>query len=528
MVTETEKIFSQFKTHSIADFFRKNRQMLGFSGKIRSLTTIVHEYVTNALDGAEEARILPDIAVKIDEVDKERYRIRVEDNGSGIPEKHLGKALGMMLAGTKFHRYVQQRGQQGIGAAGCTMYAQTTTGKPVRAISGYDGKTVRCNISVDLKTNRPMVTDIERENGDFRGLIVEAEVGDVRYDKSSRSVFEYLKRTAMANPHAQITLIEPGGERVVFPRSIESIPEKPKVILPHPLGISTHDLMDFAHHDRENRKISSFLQNTFTRVSLAKVRELREMLPHINLDKRPRLLEWAEAEELVNAFKKIKWIAPATDSVIPIGKEQIEKSLTSILNPEFLSVTERSPKIYRGGVPFVVEAAIAHGGNAGKKVGDRTGGDIIRFGNRAPLLFDGGGCAITEAVKSVDWKRYGIRKFDEEPLTVLVNFTSVHIPYTGAGKQAIALEDELVDEIKNAVMEVARDLQRYRHGITRDKDRKARRKAVTRYVVQFSKDLSELAGKGKRADIEKTLVRLIEKKYAVKKDEKEDESAEGG
>jgi DNA topoisomerase-6 subunit B len=526
MVTETEKIFAEFKTHSIADFFRKNRQMLGFSGKIRSLTTIVHELVTNSLDGAEEAGVLPDISVKIDEVDAERYRVRVEDNGSGIPEKHIGNALGMMLAGTKFHRYVQQRGQQGIGGAGCTLYAQITTGKPTRAISGYDGKIVKCDISIDLKTNRPVVTNVERETGDFRGLIVELEAGDVGYDKSSHSVFEYLKRTAMANPHAQITLVEPGGERTLFPRSVETVPKKPTVIQPHPLGIATHDLIDLAHHDKENRKLSSFLQNSFARVSAGKVKELREMLPHIDFDRKPASLEWAEAEEIVNAFKKIKWIAPATDSVIPIGKGQIEKSLGSILNPEFLSVTERSPKIYRGGVPFIVEAAIAYGGGAGRKAGDDAGGDIIRFGNRAPLLFDGSGCAITEAVKSVDWRRYGIKNFDEEPLTVLINFTSVHIPYTGAGKQALAPEEELVDEIKNATMEAARDLQRYLGGITRDKDRKARRSTVMRYVSQFSKDLSELTGKEKKADIEKKLIDLIEKKYTLKG--AAEEGGEGG
>ena len=67
-------------------------------------------------------------------------KLRVEDNGIGIPYRHLGKALGMMLAGTKFHRYVQQRGQQGIGAAGVTMYAQLTTGRPIHAVSWYRGK----------------------------------------------------------------------------------------------------------------------------------------------------------------------------------------------------------------------------------------------------------------------------------------------------------------------------------------------------------------------------------------------------
>ena len=44
-----DDIFKQFKEHSVAEFFKKNRQMLGFSGKVRSMTMIVHEFVTNSV-----------------------------------------------------------------------------------------------------------------------------------------------------------------------------------------------------------------------------------------------------------------------------------------------------------------------------------------------------------------------------------------------------------------------------------------------------------------------------------------------
>ena len=52
--------------------------------------------------------------VQVEELVKggDHYRMTVRDNGPGIPKAHLGKALGQMLAGTKFHRYVQQRGQR--------------------------------------------------------------------------------------------------------------------------------------------------------------------------------------------------------------------------------------------------------------------------------------------------------------------------------------------------------------------------------------------------------------------------------
>ncbi|MFA6489057.1 MAG: DNA topoisomerase VI subunit B [Candidatus Micrarchaeia archaeon] len=534
MASTTEKIFSEFKEHSVAEFFKKNQQMLGFSGKTRSLTTIVHEYVTNSLDACEEGGILPDITVSIEELDRDagKYKIIAEDNGPGIPKKHLGKALGQMLAGTKFHRYAQQRGQQGIGASGCTMYAQITTGKPIKVVSRYDHRRITCEISVDLKSNSPLITNPVEDEGDFgSGLRIEAEVADVKYDKSSFGAWEYVRRTALSNPHLTITLLAPDGEKAVFPRSSDKIPEKPVVVQPHPMGISTNDLIDFAHRERECIRVSSFLQERFARVSAGKVDELKLLVPDLDFNKKPAELQWVEAEKLIKAIhneEKIKWIAPSTDSVKPIGKEQIEKSLNNILAPKFVVVTERSPKIFKGGIPFMVEAAIAYGGGAGKQAGNTFSSEVIRYANRAPLLFDNSGCAIMEAVKEIDWKRYKLKNFEEEPISIFVNISSVYVPYTSAGKQAISNEEEITQEIKNAIMEAARDLQRYLSGLNRERDRVERKKAILRYVTQLSKDLPELAGKGKSAELEKKLIHLIETKYSGQIEDGEDDETSNG
>ncbi|MFH1470977.1 MAG: DNA topoisomerase VI subunit B [Candidatus Micrarchaeota archaeon] len=525
--------FDEFKMHSVAEFFKKNRQMLGFSGKVRSLTTVIHEYITNSLDAAEEAGLLPDITVEIKELPNGHYLVRSEDNCTGIPQKHVGKALGMMLAGTKFHRYMQQRGQQGIGASGCTMFSQITTGKPVHVKSGTgNGKVFECDMSIDLKTNHPKLSNYVEFQGDYKGLLIEAEFAEVKYEKSAHSPFEYLKLTAIANPHAQISLVEPSGEKTVFPRSTTQVPQRPKEILPHPLGITTNDLIEKAHHSI-SRKLSSFLTSDFSRVSNDKVKEIEGIVnegkspdnpDHVNFEKKPSELKWPEAERLIQAFQNVKWISPSMDSITPISKEQVEKSLKNILNPEFVSVTERKPKVFRGGVPFMVEAAVAYGGGAGARIGGGVRGDIIRFANRAPLLFDGGGCATTEAVKTIDWKRYDIRDFDSEPLTVFINFVSVYVPYTGAGKQAISLEEEIIAEIRFAVMEVARDLERYVHGKFRAHERANKMKAIMRYVKQLSNDLPELAGEGKPGELEAKLVKLIETKYMQETAEAEETS----
>lgn len=506
-------IFQEFREHSIAEFFKKNRQMLGFSGKVRSLTTIVHEAVSNSLDACEEAKILPNIYVKVENLENNHCKVYVEDNGPGIPQKYIGKALGQMLAGTKFHRFVQQRGQQGIGISGCIMFSQVTTGKPTHVRSGIgDGKIYECDVSIDLRTNSPYVSNIVEYDGNYRGLTLNAEFAEVKYDKSEYSVYEYLKATAMANPHAQITFVDPDGERTVFARSSDKVPPKPKQAQPHPLGVTTDDLIGYAHHSKE-RKLSSFLKTNFARLSDAKIDELKVLCPTINFDKMPRELKWEEAESLINAFKRMKWIAPSADPLRPIGKEQIENSLRNLLKPEFLSVTERSPKIYRGGVPFMVEVAIAYGGKSGREGKEGPELDIKRFANRAPLLFDAGGCAITEAVKTIDWNRYSLKNIYQMPVTLFINIVSVFVPYTGAGKQAIADEEEIIDELRFAIMEVARDLDRYLSGKVREEQREARKKAIMRYIKQLSLDLPYLAGKGNSTEIEKKLIYLVEHKY---------------
>ena len=68
----------------------------------------------NSLDACEEARILPDIQVQIEELADEHYEVNVLDNGPGLTMETVGKALGQLLAGTKFHRMIQSRGQQRI------------------------------------------------------------------------------------------------------------------------------------------------------------------------------------------------------------------------------------------------------------------------------------------------------------------------------------------------------------------------------------------------------------------------------
>src|SRR3989344_7613831 len=377
-------------------------QMLGLTGKIKTLTTIVHEYVTNSLDACEESKILPDIEVQIKELGEEYYEVTVKDNGPGLTQETVGKALGKLLAGTKFHRMMQLRGQQGIGAAGCTMLSQITTGKATSVITGTGkGKPFSAEITIDPKKNEPKIANFAEINKEFRGTIIKAKFKGVKYVNSEQAPLEYLRRTAIANPHAQITLIEPSGSKTVFKRSLKDIPRKPTEMQPHPKGATVDEVVTLAKYS-EAKKVSSFLKNSFDRVGDKAIEEIAKAVS-FDMNKDPRQLSWEEAEEIVKLFQKINFIAPRTDGLIPIGEDRIQKSLESIVKPEFISVVTRKPSVYKGGFPFQIEVAVAYGGEAGRMGTANEEGvvekkiEIMRFANRAPLLFDSCGCAITRA-----------------------------------------------------------------------------------------------------------------------------------
>ncbi|PSP95658.1 DNA topoisomerase VI subunit B [Halobacteriales archaeon QS_4_62_28] len=101
-----EELAESQRAISIAEFFEKNKHMLGFDSGARALVTAVKEAVDNALDACEEAGIKPDIYVEIQEAD-DYYRLIVEDNGPGITKEQIPKIFGKLLYGSRFHKREQ-------------------------------------------------------------------------------------------------------------------------------------------------------------------------------------------------------------------------------------------------------------------------------------------------------------------------------------------------------------------------------------------------------------------------------------
>ena len=473
-----------------SQFFRKNKQMLGFTGKIRSLTIVFHELITNSFDACEEAGILPDIDIELKRVDKEHYILRHKDNGPGIPEDYVMQVYCMMFAGSKF-RNIHSRGQQGLGCSGCVLLSQMTTGKPARVISCYkegdEIKGVKMKFQMDVENNRGILMEREDYPAESTGVCIELQFKDVSYSLAEQGAFEYIRRTMIGNPHAKITFRDPSGHKYIFKRAADVVPVQPKEVLPHPKGVSADDLMTMAKNT-DSRRYKSMLTSSMSRMSNKRVDEIAE-ITGIDMNKRPKAMTFPEAEAIVHCFKKMKFMAPPTDGLIPIGSEQIEKGMKQILKPEFVTTITRKPVTYQGGVSFIIEAGLAYGGNSGRVVSEKRKSEIMRFANRVPLTFDAGSCAITEALKSIDWRRYGLKDMDNTPLTLFVNIISTQVPYLSTGKQSVSPEPEIVHEIRQATMKHIRAKRAA-------KEKEKRSKVFEEYVPVIIEEAAKLGETG--------------------------------
>jgi DNA topoisomerase-6 subunit B len=458
-----EELAKKQKEISISEFFERNKHILGFDSLQKALLTSVKEGVDNSLDACEDAGILPEIHIEVNRVSKDEYTIVIEDNGPGIVKRVLPNVFGRLLYGSRFHAIKQSRGQQGIGISGVVMYSQITTGKPTRIRTKVKEGDVAYEVELMIDTKRNMPVKAKE---DFviwnkeHGTRVEATIKG-RFVSAKQSVYEYLKSTAIVNPHATITFKNPDGKKTMFERVTEEMPKAAIEIKPHPYGIELGTLMKMAK-ETKSRKLAAFLQSDFSRISDRVSKEICS-LAEIDPNRKPKSASLEESKRILAAIRDVKIMAPPLDCLSPIQGRLIKKGLKNVLSnlrPEFYCPPiTREPKVYSGH-PFVVEVGVVYGG----ELASEKPVDILRFANRVPLLFQQGACAITSAIESVDWRRYGLDQrgghgIPSGPAVVLVHVASSKVPFTSESKDAIANIPEIIEEIKLSLQACARSLK---------------------------------------------------------------------
>jgi len=497
---------------SVSEFFTKNRHLLGFDNPAKALLTTVKEAVDNSLDACEEAGILPDISVEIREISPSvardantasvasRYRVIVEDNGPGIVKPQMPKIFAKLLYGSKFHRLKQSRGQQGIGISAAGLYGQLTTGKPV-VITSKTGKgrpAYRIELRIDTKHNQPDVVKEDIVDWGTAGAVTvdhgtRVEIELVAVHRGGRTgVQEYLEQTVVANPHLALTYVSPKGERRDFPRVSHELPREAQEIKPHPHGVELGMLQTMLQ-DSPGASVKQVLVSDFSRISSGVAEQVCK-LARVSSRAPADGIHGEDLERLHHALGQVKVMAPPALAVVPIGEALLVEGLKRRFSrADFYVSATRPPAVYRGN-PFVVEAALAYGGELPLD----EPAEIMRFANRVPLQYQPKACAISESVYQTNWRNYELQQpkgsLPVGPIVIVVHLASVWVPFTSEAKEAVAHYDDLLREMKLAVQECGRKLAAHIRARAHAQREEMRRSLFEKYIPEVAKALSDITG----------------------------------
>jgi DNA topoisomerase-6 subunit B len=492
-----------FEEISASDFFYRNRDIAGFTNPSRAIFAAIRELVENSLDAAESLKIPPEIYVRLSfegEATKETqiYKLRVEDNGSGIQPKHIPSAFGQVLFGSKY-KLKQMRGTFGLGGKMAVLYGQIMTHKPACVTSSTGAaKIYSFKLMIDIQRNRPLILDrkVLINKDQWRGTIVEFCLeGD--YLRAMPKIIEYFKQTALVNPYANLTFVDPKGRLYKFTRATTKMPDPPTETLPHPYGVDV-ELLQRLIHVTPYKNMSDFLKNHFHRVGDITAQKFLTFsgLPP---SKNPKRLSHEEIVKLMQMLKRFKeFLPPDASCLSPLGEELVQAGIVKELKPEYVVVTQRKPATYAGH-PFIIEMGIAYGGEVPK----RGSFVIYRFANKIPLLYDEASDVSYKVINAMNWRRY--KASPDMPIAIVVHICSTKVPYKTVGKEFIADRGEVKREVANALRETGRQLQ---HFLSRrehvDKERK-RLSIFSKYLPKIAQFSAMLAGKERLPDIQKLL-----------------------
>ena len=317
------------------------------------------------------------------------------------------------------------------------------------------------------------------------------------YFRAMPKILEYLKQTAVVTPYANITFVDPKGRLYKFNRVTSKMPRAPKETRPHPYGVDVETIQRLIQITK-SRNMLDFMKTNFHRIGN---KVSRSFLKFAGIDENvnPKKLPPDEIVKFVRKLKKFdKFLPPNASCLAPLGAELLKAGILKELEPDFIAVCQRKPSTYSGH-PFIVETAIAYGGNVPKK------SDIVlyRFANRIPLLYDEASDVSWRIIKAINWRRYKVTP--DMPVAILVHLCSTKVPYKTVGKEFIADRPEVKNEILNGIREVARQLKRFLS--KREYTEKERKRLATfsKYLPKIAKFSTELAGKEKEPDIRKLL-----------------------
>jgi DNA topoisomerase-6 subunit B len=191
---------------------------------------------------------------------------------------------------------------------------------------------------IDIQKNRPIIVDrkvlINKEQ--WRGTLVEFSLeGD--YLRAMPKILDYFKQTAMVNPYANLTFVDPKGRLYKFTRVTKEMPKPPKETLPHPYGVDVELLQRLIQVTPYNNMLE-FLRNHFHRVG--EITALKFLaFAAIGETADSKDLSQGEIVGLMHMLKKFKdFLPPDASRLSPLGEELLKAGI--LKDPKKLSHEE--------------------------------------------------------------------------------------------------------------------------------------------------------------------------------------------
>ncbi len=417
-----------FRGISVAEFFYRNRQMAGFGNPTQAVYSTVRELVENSLDACEDAQVLPKVDVTLTQTPNGSVTITVRDNGPGIPYEFVPEAFGRVLFGSKYDLR-QKRGTFGLGVTMAVLYGQLTTNQPVSVVTRYGTAPARSfDIYIDIETNSPVVERTAPCPSHLVGTEVSLTIeGDLK--RATPRVREYLRLTSVSTPHALIILSMNDLPRETFGGYSEHIPRPPVIVKPHPRSADVEHLRRLMA-DHESMSLRTFLVETFQKCGTRTATRFLQFLAlsptrKVSSLSRDEIVRFSAALRNYDGFDR-----PDDQCLSPIGKEPILDALSELYASSFFKYELRGPFEWQGH-PSILEGALVI---VNRQMDENP--VLYRFANRVPLLYDARDDVLTQAVRKVNWTRYGVN--NNTQVLLFVNLCSTRIPYKAAGKQSIA------------------------------------------------------------------------------------------
>jgi DNA topoisomerase VI B subunit len=434
---------------------------------------------------------------KRDNKGKTFFRITVKDNGKGMQHDDIPNMLGRVLSGTKYG-VRQTRGKFGLGSKMALIWSKQTTGLPIEIMSAQPKQKFcsRYVLDIDIERNEPNVHSSEKiaNPGDWHGAELSVII-EGNWTAYRNKVLSYLRQLAIVTPYAQFhfkyvsagTDVR-GNVDAMFRRRTSVMPAPPSTTKHHPSAANEDQLLIKTLLSQTKEKtLQNFFYKEFTSIAKEHAgRLVAELGKGFDPSMSPRDVTETQATRIQQLLSYARFADPSGDCLSPAGEYNLRLGIMKELAPDWIA-SYVGGALACGGHPLIVEACVSLGGKDVK-----AGHNVFRFANRIPLLFEAGSDVVTRCVQRLNWGSYKIDK-NNDKIGIFVSIVSTKIPFKGTSKEYIGDDNvEIAEAVDRAIRACATQLKGKIVRAQAAKERRARKKVLSRYIPDCARAISAM------------------------------------